>query len=260
MSKLTQGAFVVLALLFVAFGGYYILIAPTPETVPVDGIWIEEVIENGAGSDGSGGVEALDITITGGGGTGVSAPLPNGEVFNSTPEAIGSVPPVAPVNPSLNLGATNVNPDSAVPVAPIAPIAPITPVLTDYVVKDGDTFSSIAKMWFGSEAKLNAIVAANPSVDPKRLKIGSTIKLPPKDGSGAVVQGGGAAIANSGTSSTDSTTTYTVVKGDTLSSISESVYGDSKRWSRIYDANKATIGSDPSKLKLGMKLQIPSKN
>lgn len=52
-------------------------------------------------------------------------------------------------------------------------------------------------------------------------------------------------------------TSYTVKSGDNLSLISKRVYGDSSRWREIYNANKATIGSDPNKLKLGITLVIP---
>ena len=68
------------------------------------------------------------------------------------------------------------------------------------------------------------------------------------------------------TSSTASTTrasgatTYTVEGGDTLHRIANKVYGDSKLWNQIYEANKSTIGSDPAALKVGMKLQIPAKS
>jgi hypothetical protein len=51
-----------------------------------------------------------------------------------------------------------------------------------------------------------------------------------------------------------------VESGDTLHRIANKVYGDSKLWNQIYEANKATIGSDPAALKVGMKLQIPAKS
>jgi nucleoid-associated protein YgaU len=53
--------------------------------------------------------------------------------------------------------------------------------------------------------------------------------------------------------------TYEVQSGDTLLSIAEQYYGDGTQWRRIYDANKDVIGSDPDKLKVGMKLKIPPK-
>jgi nucleoid-associated protein YgaU len=53
--------------------------------------------------------------------------------------------------------------------------------------------------------------------------------------------------------------TYEVQPGDTLLSIAQQYYGDVTQWRRIYDANKDTIGADPDKLKVGMKLIIPPK-
>ena len=52
---------------------------------------------------------------------------------------------------------------------------------------------------------------------------------------------------------------YEVQSGDTLLSLAEQFYGDGTQWRRIYEANKDTIGADPDKLKIGMKLTIPPK-
>jgi len=53
---------------------------------------------------------------------------------------------------------------------------------------------------------------------------------------------------------------YVVHQGDTLSRIAERVYGEGspQAWKRIYDANKAAIGADPSRLRMGMQLAIPN--
>jgi len=50
--------------------------------------------------------------------------------------------------------------------------------------------------------------------------------------------------------------TYVVKKGDTLQKISEKYYGTTKRWNKIYQANKKTI-KDFDKLTEGTKLVIP---
>ncbi|MDR2436030.1 MAG: LysM peptidoglycan-binding domain-containing protein [Puniceicoccales bacterium] len=49
---------------------------------------------------------------------------------------------------------------------------------------------------------------------------------------------------------------YTVIKGDTLSAISQKVYGTPGRWKDIYSANRQTLPS-PSQLTIGQKLNIP---
>ena len=53
--------------------------------------------------------------------------------------------------------------------------------------------------------------------------------------------------------------TYTVQQGDFLSAIAQKFYGDGSEvsWRKIYDANRDTIGPDPTKLEVGMVLVIP---
>jgi nucleoid-associated protein YgaU len=53
-----------------------------------------------------------------------------------------------------------------------------------------------------------------------------------------------------------STRTYTVRQGDTLQEISQKFYGTTKKWRRIYQANKSRI-KDADKLTVGTKLDIP---
>ena len=50
--------------------------------------------------------------------------------------------------------------------------------------------------------------------------------------------------------------TYTVQKGDNLGGISMKVYGTSKRWKQIFEANQDVL-KDPNRLKAGQVLRIP---
>jgi nucleoid-associated protein YgaU len=52
-------------------------------------------------------------------------------------------------------------------------------------------------------------------------------------------------------------TEYKVVSGDNLSAIAQKHYGDANRWRDIYEANKETIGANPSAIRVGMVLKIP---
>ena len=51
--------------------------------------------------------------------------------------------------------------------------------------------------------------------------------------------------------------TYTVQKGDTLTSIAKKFYNDGSKWKKIWDANKAQV-PNKDRLKPGTKLVIPS--
>lgn len=51
--------------------------------------------------------------------------------------------------------------------------------------------------------------------------------------------------------------TYVVQKGDTLQKISEKMYGTTKKWKSIYDANK-NILKGPDTIRVGQKLVIPA--
>ena len=63
-----------------------------------------------------------------------------------------------------------------------------------------------------------------------------------------------------GNKPTDATTgtSYTVVSGDSLSKIAKNHYGDAAKWHQIYEANKATIGSNPDHIEVGQELTLPS--
>ena len=53
-------------------------------------------------------------------------------------------------------------------------------------------------------------------------------------------------------------TPYTVKKGDTLGEISSKLYGTSREWKRIYEANRDTL-KNPNTLRVGQVLRIPPK-
>jgi nucleoid-associated protein YgaU len=50
---------------------------------------------------------------------------------------------------------------------------------------------------------------------------------------------------------------YVVKAGDTLFSIADAFLGSGPRWPQIYELNKAVIGNDPSKIKVGQEFKIP---
>lgn len=55
----------------------------------------------------------------------------------------------------------------------------------------------------------------------------------------------------------ESSNTYTVVKGDSLSKIAKHFYGNANHWHRIFDANRDQL-DDPDRIKPGQVLKIPA--
>jgi nucleoid-associated protein YgaU len=133
---------------------------------------------------------------------------------------------------------------------------------TVHVVVEGDTLTSIAKQYWGTSQGWENIEKANPGLTPTNLKLGAKLNIPAKDS--AVTAPVKSPTSNSGSSTSGSVSNasggdYEVVSGDTLSKISNKVYGDGKHWKQIYDANKKVIGEDAAVLVVGTKLTIPSK-
>ncbi len=50
---------------------------------------------------------------------------------------------------------------------------------------------------------------------------------------------------------------HTVQKKETLYALARQYYNDQSRWKDIYEANRAEIGGDPNRLRVGQRLTIP---
>ena len=70
------------------------------------------------------------------------------------------------------------------------------------------------------------------------------------------VSGGSSSEAMTREESQDSSQTYTVVAGDSLSKISKHFYGDASKWKGIWEANKEQI-KNPDLIQIGQVLRIP---
>lgn len=125
-----------------------------------------------------------------------------------------------------------------------------------HVVANGETLSTIAAEHYGSSKYFQLIADANPSVNPNRLKIGQELRIPARPAN-AEPSNAAAASAQLANGTIDPTRQYVVKGNDSLHKIASTLYGDSGQWERIYNANKAQIGNDPARLKLGMVLTLP---
>ena len=119
--------------------------------------------------------------------------------------------------------------------------APASEEVTEYyTVQQGDTLSAIASRLYGNAGKYPVIFEANLEVikDPNLIYPGQILRIikPPV-----------------GQAPSD---TYTVKPGDTLSKIAKQFYGDARKYSIIFEANRDIL-KDPNIIHPGQILRIP---
>jgi len=117
---------------------------------------------------------------------------------------------------------------------------------TDYIVVPGDTFAKIAK---AHGVSVKAIEAANPGVDPKKLKPKQKLTIPASTKSADATT---TTTSSTGATATSGGQTYTVKSGDNLSKIA-------KAHGIKVAALKAANNLTTDHIKQGQKLVIPAK-
>jgi len=175
---------------------------------------------------------------------------------NSTPTDNSSNPPPADLSaPSNSAPMMATAPSNSVPTAPPPiPMAQITPppppaestAGSDYLVVSGDTLGKIAK---AHGVTLKALEAANPGVDPKKLKIKQKLTIPAPTQSAAPD-----ATSTAQAMGATGGETYVVKSGDTLSKIAKK-HGVSLKALRAANASIASTDH----IKVGEQLAIPAK-
>lgn len=114
----------------------------------------------------------------------------------------------------------------------------------EHVIVRGDTFSDLAKKY---NVTVRAIAEANPGVEPRQLKIGQKLVIPPP-----MPDAGGSPLSGV-TSFTNGDNVYTVKSGDTLIKIARD-HGTSVK------AIQAANNLSTTRIKVGQKLNIPSRS
>jgi LysM repeat protein len=137
-------------------------------------------------------------------------------------------------------------PPMAAPAPTPTPAAVEPAAGAEYAVVQGDTLAKIAK---ANGISVKALEAANPGVDPKKLKIKQKLVIPGKTAEAAAsTPSTAAATADTGATGA----TYTVKSGDTLSKIA-------KRNGISLRALRAANSLSTDHIKVGQKLTIPAK-
>jgi putative glutamine transport system substrate-binding protein len=115
----------------------------------------------------------------------------------------------------------------------------------EQMAEDG-TYAAIYQKWFGDELGPYPLQADASLARDQQLMALATTDLP------ALFEPVAAKAPAAGE--------YVVQPGDTLSTIAGKVFGDVApgAWRAIWQANKATIGDDPNRIRVGMRLTLPS--
>jgi LysM repeat protein len=147
-----------------------------------------------------------------------------------------SVPPttVSTLPDPGAIAATSTVPEPVLPVASA----------TEHKILKGENFAKLAQQY---HVTINAIKEANPGVDPTKLQIGQTIKIPAPTAVGAASTGAVSPPAGTGDSQS-----YTVKSGDTLIRIANQ-FGVTVK--AIRSANNLTT----DRIRVGQHLKIPVK-
>lgn len=146
------------------------------------------------------------------------------------------------------------DPEPALPIPPSQPGRFIPPTFIDYTVREGDNASIVAQRIYGSADHWAIVFLSNPTVDARRLfRVGSVIKLAedPRNIQGYREGEDRPPIPKM------EFIEYRVERNDTLSSISQAIYGRASHWRIIQSANADQVNSEGTNLRPGMILRIP---
>lgn len=91
------------------------------------------------------------------------------ETLNRSGRPAASAPASAPPAPSLPVATASSSDGPAIANLPVASPA------TTHTIRQGDTFTKLAERY---QVSVTAILAANPDVDPRRLRVGQKINIP----------------------------------------------------------------------------------
>jgi nucleoid-associated protein YgaU len=125
-------------------------------------------------------------------------------------------------------------------------------------VQLGDTLSSLAVLYYGSEKYTQFLIDSNPQlVDPNRIQVGTVIKIPPKPPD-ETLQRRTAPMQPSSERAAGQRRTYRVQPGDSFYAIAQNVLHDASRWQELFELNRELVGGDPTHLQVGQVLVLPN--
>ncbi|MEM6392573.1 MAG: LysM peptidoglycan-binding domain-containing protein, partial [Planctomycetota bacterium] len=129
-----------------------------------------------------------------------------------------------------------------------------TPAATTNTVQPRDNFWVIANRLYGDSKYWSVIAQANPTIDPTKIKPGDELRLPTRR---QIADFDASDEPPPVPTAPTGGRTYTVRAGDSLTLISQRVYGSARFFTRIHAANRQLIGASPDNIREGMVLDLP---
>ncbi|MCA9276671.1 MAG: LysM peptidoglycan-binding domain-containing protein [Phycisphaerales bacterium] len=150
------------------------------------------------------------------------------------------------------------DPEPPVTTGPTGPTLQ-APEFFEHTVLDKETMQTIAAQYLGSREQWSVIARANPFVDPQKLRQGMILRIP-KDPSNIQGRVTGRetpeGVIESHTNPEVKVIEYVVRPGDSLSRISQRIYGSSRHARFIYENNRDVLKSIDD-ISVGQLLRLP---
>jgi nucleoid-associated protein YgaU len=148
-----------------------------------------------------------------------------------------------------------------------------------HVVAAGETFTSLAVKYFGHAKYAGLITKANPTVDPRKVRIGMKVNIPaapenvaatasPSPTPGPTTPSAtptGTRLPSTGTPVTriakaapvPPDRAYTIKAGEGWYGLSQRFLGSGERWTELYELNKERVPHNPHTVPPGTVIELP---
>jgi len=158
---------------------------------------------------------------------------------------------------------------TAAPPAPDATAQPVkaAPAFTEHTIQPGDTYTSLAVKYLGHARYADKIAEANPTLEPRRLRLGAVVKIPvpekrPAAATATQPAASPAAVAASPAPAAQAAPvpaerSYEVKPGEGWYTLAERFLGSGTRWTELYELNKGRVPTNFNILPAGTTIELP---
>lgn len=138
---------------------------------------------------------------------------------------------------------------------------------TEHTIQPGDTYTSLAVKYLGHARYADKIAEANPTLEPRRLRLGAIVKIPvpekrPAAATATQPAASPVAVAASPAPAAQATPvpaerSYEVKPGEGWYTLAERFLGSGTRWTELYELNKGRVPTNFNILPAGTTIELP---